>query len=73
MRKSYKCSVELAIANQIASVIIGFNPGMKQEINRIDLLHECKTTLNPQPLLPKLGEGEAISKSLSHPWERDLG
>jgi hypothetical protein len=31
-----------------------------------------KLALIPQPLLPKLGEEEKISKSLSQ-WERDLG
>ena len=33
MKCCTKCSVELAIANQIKSVIIGFNPGIKQENN----------------------------------------
>jgi hypothetical protein len=49
---------------------------MRLDLNRgiknIELLHESKALI-PQPLLPKLGEGEAISKSLSQAWERDLG
>ncbi|WP_335070418.1 hypothetical protein [Nostoc sp.] len=32
MKCCTKCSVELAIANQIASVIIGFNPRMKRTL-----------------------------------------